>query len=102
MGDATDVVLMPMGDDHAPDPLLVLAQEAGVRQHHIHAMHAVAGESEAGIHQHQVIAVLEHTGVLADLVQAAEGDHPQAGLLAFRGSGTVGHGKKGTKENLCA
>ena len=100
MGDATDVVFMTMGDDHAADPLLVLAQEAGVGQHHIHPVHAVAGEGQTGIHQHQVIAVLEHTGVLADLVQTTQGNHPKAGLLPLAGSRVVGHEKRCVKERV--
>ena len=90
-----DVIFMPMGHDHSPDPLLVLAQEAGIRQNNIHTMHPIAGEGEAGIDQHQVIAVLEHTGVLSDLVQTAEGNHPETRLLTFRGSRTVRHEKEG-------
>ena len=100
VGNATDVVFMTMGDDHAADPLLVLAQEAGVREHHIHPVHAVAGEGQTGIHQHQVIAVLEHTGVLADLVQTTQGNHPKAGLLTLAGSRVVGHGKRCVKERV--
>ena len=49
VGDATDVVFMTMGDDHAADPLLVLAQEAGVGQHHIHSvLNVIAKARELG------------------------------------------------------
>ena len=81
VGNATDVIFMAVGDDHASNALLVFAQEAGVREHNVDAMHAIAGKRQAGIHQHQVVAVLEHTGVLADLMQTAKGNHPQAGLV---------------------
>ena len=92
VGDATDVVFMTVGDDHAANALLVLAQEAGVWHHHVHPVHAVAGERQTGINQNQVVAEFKNTGVLSDLVQAAQGDHPQGGLL---GLGTVGaHIKK--------
>ena len=87
VGDATDVVFMTVGDDHAANALLVFAQEAGVRHHDIHPVHAVAGESQTGVNQNQVVAEFKNTGVLSDLVQAAQGDHPQGGLL---GLGTVG------------
>ena len=80
VGNATDVIFMPVGHDHAADPFLVLAQVAGVGQNHIHAVHAIAGEGQTAIHQHQVIAVFEDAGVLADFVEAAEGDHPEGGL----------------------
>ena len=44
-------------------------------------MHAIAGEGKAAIHQHQVIAVFKNASIFADLMQTAEGNHPQGGLL---------------------
>jgi len=93
VGDATDVIFMTVGHDHAADALLVLTQKARVGQHHIDAVHAIAGKGQAGIHQHQVIAVLEHTGVLADLMQSPEGNHTQTGLLSS-GSALAGLGDR--------
>ena len=81
VGNATDVIFMTMGHDHAANPLLVFLEIAGIRHHHIDAMHAITGEGQSGIHQHDVVAVLENAGVLADLVQAAQGYYPQVGLL---------------------
>ena len=83
VGDSTDVIFMTMGDDHAADPLLVLPQKGGVRQHNIHAVHPFGGEGESAIHQHQIIAVFEDAGVLADLMQTAEGNHPKTRLLSL-------------------
>jgi hypothetical protein len=91
MGYAADVVFVAVGNDHAPDPLLVLAQIAGIGQNNIYPMHAIAWEGQAGIHQHQIIAILEYTGVLADFMQSAQGDDPQAGL-SFAGIAVVGVG----------
>ena len=81
VGNATDVIFVTVGHDHAANPLLVFLEIAGIRHHHIDAMHAITGEGQSGIHQHDVVAVLEHAGVLADLVQAAQGNYPQVGLL---------------------
>ena len=81
--DAADVIFVAVGDDHAADALLVLAQIAGVGHHHIDAVHAVAGEGETGIDEHQLIAVFEDAGVLADLVQAAQRNDAQALVLGF-------------------
>ena len=65
-------------------------------------MHAIAGEGQAGIHQHQVIAVLKDAGVLADFMQAAEGDHPKGGLAfglaVVTGLGSVQIAHLGTRE----
>ena len=85
--DSTDVIFVTMGHDHAPNPTLVFTQEAGVRHHHIHPVHAITGECQTRIHQHQVIAVLEHAGVLANFMQATEWNHTQTRLLGFRKSG---------------
>ena len=102
VGNATDVIFMAVGNDHAANPLLVFAQIAGVGQHHVDAMHAIAGEGETAIHQHQVIAVLEDAGVLADFMQAAEGDHPKGGLAfglaVVTGMGSVQIAHLGTGE----
>ena len=87
VGDATDVVFMTVGDDHAANALLVLTQEAGVRHHHVHPVHAVAGEGQTGINQNQVVAEFKNARVLSDLVQATQRDDPQGGLLSL---GTVG------------
>ena len=96
MGNATDVIFMAVGDDHAANPLLVFAQIAGVGQHHVDAMHAIAGEGKTAIHQHQVIAVFKNAGIFADLMQTAEGNHPQGGLLVG-GLGTGGAGITGDR-----
>ncbi len=76
MSNATDVIFMAMSHNHAANPLLVLTQKAGVRQHHIHPVHAITGESQTGIHQHQIIAVFENTRVFSNLMKAAKGNHP--------------------------
>ena len=96
VGNATDVIFMAVGHDHAANPLLVFAQIAGIGQHHVDAMHAIAGEGEAAIHQHQVIAVFKNAGVFADLMQTTEGNHPQGGLLVV-GFGAGGAGVTGDR-----
>ena len=96
---ATDVVLVTVGHDHSADALLVLLEVAGVGHHDVHAVHPIAGEGEARIHEHDVVAVLEHAGVLADLVQATQGNHPQVGLLggAVTARGLRSHSERGTR-----
>ena len=101
MGNPTDVVFMAMGHDHAANAFLVLTQKAGVGQNHVHTMHSITGEGQSGIHQHQVVAVLEHTSVLADLMQTPQGDNPEAGLLFFAGSRVVSHEKNVSRKTVC-
>jgi hypothetical protein len=85
MGDATNMIFMAVGHDHSTDSLLVLTQIAGVGQNDIDAVHAIAWEGQSSIDKHDLIAILEHTGVLADFVEASQGDHTQ-GLLLVGGS----------------
>ena len=80
MGNATNMIFVPMSDNHAANTLLIFLQITRIRHHNIDAMHAVTGEGKTGIDQHDVVAVFEHTGVLTDFVQTAKGDHPQSGL----------------------
>jgi glycosyltransferase involved in cell wall biosynthesis len=77
VGDAADMVFMAVGNDHAADALLILPQISGIRQHHIDPMHAIAWESEARIHKHQVVAIFKNTGVFTDFMQSPEGNDPQ-------------------------
>ena len=96
VGNAPDVIFMAVGHDHAANPLLVFAQIAGVGQHHVDAMHAIAGEGETAIHQHQVIAIFKNAGVFTNLMQTAEGNDPQDGLF-IGGLGTAGAGNTGDR-----
>ena len=74
VGNAANVVFMPVGHDHAPDALLILAEVGGIRHDHVDPVHVVAGEGEAGIHQHQLVPVFKNTGVFSNLMEAAKGN----------------------------
>jgi hypothetical protein len=52
-------------------------------------MHAITGEGQTGINKHDVVAVFEHAGVLADLMQATERDNPQGWSGGLVGTMTV-------------
>jgi len=76
-GDAADVVLMAVRQEHAPDLLLILDEIGAVRDHQIHAVHVVLGEAQAAVDDDDVLAVLEYRHVLADLVKTAKRDNFQ-------------------------
>ena len=77
VGNATDMVFMAVGNDHAANALLILPQITGIWQHHIYPMHAIAWESKARINKHQVVAVFKNTGVFANFMQSSQGNDPQ-------------------------
>ena len=74
---AADVVLVAVGDEDAPDPVLVLDEVGEVGDDHVDAVHVVVGEAHAAVHHDDVAAVLVDGQVLADLVQTAQGNNFQ-------------------------
>ena len=69
------VVFVPVREDDAQHPLLVLHDVGEVGQHQVDAEHLVIGEHEAGVEHEARVAILEDHHVLADGPQPAEGDH---------------------------
>ena len=74
IGDGADVVLVPVGEEDAPDLVLVLDEIGEVGDDHVDAVHVVVGEAHAHVHHDDVPAVLVDGEVLADLVEAAQGN----------------------------
>ena len=71
------MVLVSVGDEDAPDAVLVFQQVGEVRDDHVDAVHIVVGEAHAGIHHDHVAAVFINGHVLADLVETAQGNNFQ-------------------------
>ena len=70
--DRTDVVLMAVRD-HVAAQLFQVALEVGrVRDDQINAQHVVIREGYAAVNDQNVVAVLDHGHVLADLIEAAK------------------------------
>ena len=67
-----DVVLVPVGDEHAPQAAVVLHQIANVGNDAVDAVHVVSGKGHAAVHDDNLAAVLVGGHILADLVQAAQ------------------------------
>ena len=74
IGDAADVILVPMRQEHAPDAVLILDQIGHVRDHEVDAVHIVLRKAESAVDNDDVLAVFQHSHVLADLIQTAEGN----------------------------
>ena len=74
IGQGANVVLVAVGQENAPDLILVLDQVAHVGDDHVDAVHVVIGEAHAHIDHNDVAAVLIDGEILADLIQAAQRD----------------------------
>ena len=82
IGDGADVILMPVGDDDAPDFADVGLEIADVRNNHVDAVHILVRETHAAVHHDDVVAVLIGGHVLANLAKTAQRDNLQFGLTA--------------------
>jgi hypothetical protein len=71
------VVLVAVGDDDAAELVLVFQHVGVVGQDQVDARLVVVGEHEAGVDEDHVAVAFERGHVLADAVEAAEGDDPQ-------------------------
>ncbi len=79
VGQAADVVLVAVGDEHPPDPLPVPDEVGEVGDDHIHPQKVVVGEGQAAVHHQDVLAALVNGNVLPDLPKAPQGDNLQGG-----------------------
>ena len=68
------MVLVPVGDEHAADTVLVLDKIAHVGDDAVDAVHVVAGEGHAAVDHDDLAAVFVNGHILADLIETAEGD----------------------------
>ncbi|MBA7474994.1 hypothetical protein ES707_10357 [subsurface metagenome] len=77
VGQGTDVVLVPVGDDDSSYLVPLLGEVGGIWEDQVHPQHLLVGEREAGIDDNDVVAVFHHHHVLADFGEPAEGDYLQ-------------------------
>ena len=66
------MILVSVRQKDAADLLLVLFEVGDVRDDQVNAQHIFVRECDAAVHDDDVVAVLDHGHVLADLVQTAE------------------------------
>jgi hypothetical protein len=85
-----DVILVRMRDEERPDVGAALLQVADVGNDEIDAEHLLVGEHQAAVDDDDVVAVLEHVHVLADLAHAPQGDDAKRRVVGNRV--LAGHG----------
>ncbi len=78
VGQPTDMVLVGVGDQERLDLVGALAQVGDVGHDEVDAEHLLLGEHQSAIDHDDLIAVLEHVHVLADLADTAERQDAQA------------------------
>ena len=72
-----DVVLVGVGDQEGLDVGLALLEIGDVGDDEVDPEHLLVGEHQAAVDDDDVVAVLEHVHVLADLADPAERDDPE-------------------------
>lgn len=77
--DRTDVILMPVCDDHAADAVFVCFQIADVRDDHVDAVEVLIRKAHAAVDKEHVLAILIDGEILTDLTEPAERDDFQFG-----------------------
>ena len=84
---AADVVLVGVGDEERPDLVAVLLEVRHVGHDEVDAEHLLVGEHQAAVDDDDVVAVLEHVHVLADLPHPAERDDAERHVGIRHGCG---------------
>ena len=74
IGQGADVVLVAVGNENAPDFVLVLDEVGDIGNDHIDAVHVVIGKAHAHVHHDDVAAVLIDGEVFSDLIETAKGN----------------------------
>ena len=72
-----DVVLVGMRDEERLDLVAAFLEVGDVGHDEVDAEHLLVGEHQPAVDDDDVVAVLEHVHVLADLAHAAERDDPK-------------------------
>ena len=81
------MVIVGMGQEDAPQLVLIFLQIGDVGDDHVHAQQIFVGEGHAGVNDDHILAVFQNSHVLADLVETAQRDDPQ--LLGCKGFGCL-------------
>ena len=86
IGHGADVVLVAVGNHHAPDALPVLLHKGEIGDDAVHAGHVLIGEGQAAVHNDHVPLALVQGKVLANLVEAPQEIHLDGRLLGLFGA----------------
>ena len=77
IGNGTDMVFMTVGNEEAPELLLVGHQIGEVGDHQVNAVHVFLGEAYAAVNDDHVLAIFQDGAVLSDFIQTAQRDNFQ-------------------------
>ena len=75
IGQGTDMVFVPMGQDNRLNHIAILQKIADIRNNEVHAQHIFFGEHEPRINHENFIANTDDRHVLADFPQSAQGNN---------------------------
>ena len=89
-----DVVLVGVGDEERLDVGAALLEVGDVGDDEVDAEHLLVGEHQAAVDDDDLVAVLEHVHVLADLPHPAERDDAERLVVGRGGIGVLGIGQK--------
>ncbi len=81
IGQRADMVLMGVGQEDGLHLIPVFLEIGDVRDDHIHAQQVLVREGHARVDDDDILPIFQDGHVLADLIEAAQGDHPQPGLV---------------------
>ena len=74
IGRGPDVVLVPVGEQHAPDALAVFDEVGHIRDDQVYAQHVFLGEDGAAVHHQHVFSVFDNGDVFAEFIHTSQGD----------------------------
>ncbi len=89
VGQAADMILMAVGEEHPPDFIPVANKVGEVRDNQVHPQKVVVREGETAVHHQNILPALVDGDVLANLPQPPQGDDAQrrtAGLQLVGGA----------------
>ena len=72
VGQRADVILVPVRNHNAADPVGVSLHKGKIGQHQVHAQHVAVRKGHAAVHNDHVILALKKRKVFTNLIQAAQ------------------------------
>ena len=83
VGKTADMILVSVGNDDTTELVGIAFHIGEVGQHDVHAGHFRIGESKTAVKNEHIIAALEHSHILADLVQTAQRNDTDGRAVLF-------------------
>ena len=74
IGNGADMVLMPMGDDNAPNQIEMIHQVVEIRDDVIDPQHIIFREHDAGINNEDILAVFVKHHIFSNFPQTTQGN----------------------------